>query len=260
MTGPRPLGPPEPPSHPRAASAAQPPREPRAPQARRWTHRISSALAASAIAVPLALGVAGCGPRALTQDTIAGTLIEPDAAHLAGWLADPPSQAAPEGADGELGHLLAQTTGMSPACRDALSAFSATGTASAFASRVFTRSDGAGTQTQDLVVAVRGYDQQDPPRLPDPQATVRACPAFELSAQGQKLAGRLRAPTYDVADSAALGLDLSSGADKTSLDLIRVRRGANLITASITGPDEAANHDTLGRVAAAQADKVVAAS
>lgn len=223
---------------------------------------------------PIACGVlmmlglaalAGCGgPAAVTQDEVAATLVGPADVGLSGWIAGAASEAAPEGGDGDLGTLLGQTSGMSQACRDALSAFAGnTGRPSAYASRTISTSDSPGGSGNDdpreLVVAVRGYDESDPPALPDAGAAVRACPSFEISTQGQRLAGRLRAPTYDVADSAALGLDLNSGDSRTSLDLVRVRRGPNLVTASLTGQDEAANHDILARVAKTQADRVAAA-
>lgn len=215
-----------------------------------------------AMTVVLAMGVASCGgPRALTQAEIAGALVNAADAGLSGWVPGTPSEVAPEAGDGDLGLLLSQTTGITPSCRDALGAFTGSlGQASAFASREYTRgeSSGGAARPVDLLVAIRGYAEEAAPGLPDPAGAARDCPAFELVADGQKLSGTLQATTYDVPGTAALGLDLSSGGERARLDLVRARRGANLITASITGSDAAANHDILQRVIRAQADRVAA--
>ena len=220
----------------------------------------------------VAAALAGCGgPRALTQAEVAGVLIGADEAALRGWTAGTTNEVAPDAGagptgptgptgpgDNGLGQLLAGASGVSEACRTALTSFSG-GLASptAFASTAFTRQDGSAALGRELVVTLRGYDE-NPPALPDARAAVAGCPSFDIEAGGQRLSGRLRAPAYDLSDYAALGLDLTSGGEHTSLDLIRLRRGANLVAASVTGADEAANHPLLQDVARAQADKVAA--
>ncbi len=207
-------------------------------------------------ALPLVL-TAGCGgPRALTQAEAGEALIDVAALGEDGWTAGGIGQAAPENDGAGLDSLLSSTQGVPDPCRAALKAFGAdTGSPSAFATVTFARAATPPAPERALVLAVRGYDG-DAPGLPDAAAAVRDCPSFEVSAGGERVSVRLRAPSYDVADASALGLDLTSADVRQSLDLLRVRRGANLITASVTGRDEGANHDLLARAANAQADKV----
>ena len=241
-----------------------------------------ASVVASIAAVSLALALGGCGgPRALTQAEVGGALVTAAEAGLVGWSTGPIGEVAPAAGDEGLAALLQQAAGLSEPCRTALAAFGGGfGTPSAYASRSFHRTtdstpgatpdrdaappdgpaqDASGLDAAglDVVVAVRSYNGDAPP-LPDAAAALRTCPSFEISAGGQRLAGRLRTPAYDLPDATALGLDLTSGPERTSLDIVRARRGANLVTASATGPAQAATAAALRPVVRAQADKVAA--
>lgn len=220
----------------------------------------SAAFATSLLATALlASSLSGCGgPRALTQTEVAEAVVDAGEIGLAGWVAETPNEVAP-GDDGGLSALLQGADGLSEPCRAALRTVTGgLGQPTAFAARGFSPAGPHTGEGADLLIALRGYDE-DPPALPDTAAAVRACPTFELTASGQRLSGRLRAATYDVADSTGLALDLTSGEEHTALELAWLRRGANLVTASATGAQPGPTHDLVATALRGQADKLARA-
>lgn len=205
-------------------------------------------------------GLTACGgPRALTQEEVGATLVTAGELGEAGWTAGTIGEAAPESPEGGIEALLRESTGVQQPCRDALVGFGTVNeSAQAFATVGFTQPAPGPLGARELVVTLSSY-AEDPPRTPDPADTIRACPSFDLAAGGATLNVRLRAAAYDVEGATGLGFDLGSGAERLAFDVVRVERGPNLITASLTGEDAETTAELLRRVVARQTDKVMGA-
>ncbi|GAB79349.1 hypothetical protein SAMN05421595_3109 [Austwickia chelonae] len=205
-----------------------------------------------------ALALAGCGggDRPVTQEKVRGALVETGDIPGQNWSAGEANEVAPEREDTSVSEFLNQSEGVSEACRNALAQFNAQlGKPSAYAQLTFSQPSESAIGGRELSVTVRGY-QENFPELPDPQKVVGTCPSFDLSREGQQLSVKLRKPTYETKGSSALGMDITMGTEKISLDMVRAPQGGNLVSLSLTGVDEKANKEVLEKVLTKQLEKV----
>ncbi|MBW3085198.1 hypothetical protein KEM60_01395 [Austwickia sp. TVS 96-490-7B] len=209
----------------------------------------------SATAACLALSACGeAGP--LTQDQVEKALLTEATIPVKGWTAGAPNHVAPEKDVSGIGALLGDNSGVNQACQGALTAFSGgLPTPQGFGTVSFTHAGDGPLGPHELVVTVRSFADETP-EIPSGRQAVQDCPSFTIDKAGQQLAVTMESPGYDIPDSQALGLDLTSGDQHARLDLLRVRRGSSLVTASLTGPNGKTNHDILDAVIKAQLDQI----